>query len=189
MEDNKLPFVDDELRSEIRKIMECKNEADAIIEYNFDPQIVVDKIKHFRSLNTRNMTDDELFNAILETISVDGKSLLLAEIRSLPANSIFYRVRSINETKFPLSNFNKISDMWEPPAEVVSQMGRLNKPHESLLYVALADPNCAINECRIEDGHYFALIKYMGIRPIKFNYIGGKHDYQKHCTVLKGILF
>lgn len=149
------------------------------VKYDVDPQIVVEKIRLFRALNIRSMTDNELFNAILDVLSFNNHTALLVGTRKLLGNTSFYRVRKLEDTSIPSSNFKNLSDMWEPPSEAVTKMGRLNKKHESLLYVSLADPGCAIKECKVNEGEPFALIKYSSTEQININLIGGKPDYNQ----------
>ncbi|OLS39193.1 hypothetical protein BTR25_13530 [Bacillus sp. MRMR6] len=63
-------------------------------------------------------------------------------------------------------------DAWNPPANIIKAMGRLNKVNESLLYTAPGDPLVAIKEAKVKDGEFFSLIVYKARDEIKVNRIG-----------------
>ncbi len=147
--------------------------------HELDPQVVIEKIRHFRSLNIRALSDGELEEAIFEALSVNNRAMFMASIRTLPEGTAFFRVRKLKSSVISDSGFCEKGAFWEPPADIVVNPARLNKAHESLLYVSIEDPQATINECRISNGDFYALIKYVAIKPININIIGGRHDYQK----------
>lgn len=134
------------------------------------------RIKHFRSLNIKSMSDHDLRNELLNVLTWDGRFYYcfnsVLHLKQFP----LYRVRKLDGSVIPIENFKKTSDLWEPPADILTKYGRLNKSHESLLYVA-PDPNTAIKETQIQKDDYFALILYDPKVDIKLNYIGGEYDY------------
>ena len=70
---------------------------------------------------------------------------------------------------------SKVSDCWEPLAELV-KLGRMNKEREPLLYTSPIDPRVAIGELRILDGVWFSLIVYAAVEDVNVTIIGGQLD-------------
>jgi len=106
-------------------------------------------IHEFRGLKFSDISTTELFDAIHKVLLWNGKFCYIPAIREIPALTPFYRVRSLSDSKIPIKNFCKHSDFWEAPAAVLTKYGRLNKPHEPLLYVSL-EPNVAVKETHIK---------------------------------------
>ena len=146
---------------------------------NIDPLVVIDKIKKFRSLNIREMTEFEIFEAVNDTLCCNGKFVYFTNNATYPKGTTFYRVRPLKGSKTPFSELDTINGFWEPPIERVTKRQRLNKVGESLLYVTPGDPMVPIRELHILEGEYYALIKYVATQPVKVNIIGGQYDYKK----------
>ena len=80
----------------------------------------------------------------------------------------FYRVRKIKESEIiaPYESIKCWDDVWNPPTKYITSYGRLNYPHESLLYTTPFSPEIAIKEMKITPQDKFALIKYEAIEDI-----------------------
>lgn len=146
---------------------------------SIDPLTVVDKINRFRALNIREMSEQEVFSAINDTLCINGRFVYFTNNGIYPDGTVFYRVRRLTGAKVPFPELKAIGDLWEPPTHCVKQRQRLNKVGESLLYVTPGDPYVPIKEVHIPDGEYYALIKYIAVQPIKVNIIGGQYDYNR----------
>ena len=140
-----------------------------------DPLLLMKKIRKFRETNIRNMNDGQLMQAINEVLCFQGIFQYAVNIRALPKESLFYRVRKMKDFKTIMDQMTTIGAFWEPPAKFVHEWGRLNKPNEPLLYTAL-DIQGAIDELHIADEDWFVLIKYKSLEEVKINWIGGQYN-------------
>lgn len=87
----------------------------------------------------------------------------------------FYRVRKIDKSNFidpPIDKIKNSSYLWNPPAHKISNYGRLNYPHESLLYTSHNYSEIAIKEMKITDQDRFALITYEAKEDIYVTIVG-----------------
>ncbi len=146
---------------------------------NIDPLVVLDKIKQFRALNIREMTEQEIFSSIHDTLCYNGKFVYFTNNATYPEGTVFYRVRRLEGSKTPFSELERISGFWEPPTQFVTKRQRLNKVGESMLYVTPGDPLVPTRELHISENEYYALIKYVATEPVKVNIIGGQYDYEQ----------
>ena len=115
-----------------------------------NPNEILDKIRKFRSLNFQNMSYHELEKAISNVLMWEDIFCYIPNICPYPTNTSFYRVRKLKGTNIPFENFKNYSDFWEPPLSCVTNLGRLNKAGESLLYVTPMDPTVPIKEMRMK---------------------------------------
>lgn len=136
------------------------------------------RIKEFRSLNIRCLSDQELFDAIMRVLTWNNVFRYCTNMRSFPEGTSFFRVRKLSGSKIPIDNFNIYGDMWEAPQNVLTEYGRLNKPYESLLYTSL-EPQVAVRETHIAENDFYAVIKYTAKDTVKVNFIGGEYDYNE----------
>ena len=146
---------------------------------NIDPLVVLDKIKQFRALNIREMTEQEIFTSIHDTLCYNGKFIYFTNCATYSEGTVFYRVRRLEGSKTPFSELERISGFWEPPAQFVTKRQRLNKVGESMLYVTPGDPLVPTRELHISEDEYYALIKYVATQPVKVNIIGGRYNYDQ----------
>lgn len=144
---------------------------------NIDEIELLNKIKYFRSLNIKNMLNEEISNEILNVLCFNKTFHYIINIKKYLKGTNFFRIRKLNGKKIPNSNLQIESDFWNPPEEVIFSYGRLNKPHESLLYTSLSNPHICIDEMKIKKDEFFALIKYISKSEVKVNMIGGEYDY------------
>ena len=143
---------------------------------NIDVRELKQKIQEFRELNICDMNYLELSNAILNVLCVDGKFCCCTNTRALPAGVKLFRAKEWEGGIIPDKRFNRYEDFWETNPKYLSKYGRLNKPHESLLYVSL-NGECAVSEIKMERNKLFSLIRYTTKEEIKINVIGGEFDY------------
>lgn len=141
-----------------------------------DANVLLDKIQRFRSMNKKKLSITELRNEIGEVISFNNMSLIQTSGLDFRAGSLMFRIRPLENILIPNKDIKTVSDCWNPPMESVKKIGRLNKRHESLLYVC-PDINTAIAETKVEEEHPFALIIYDVIDNIKGNCIGMNQNY------------
>lgn len=138
---------------------------------------IIDKIRHFRKLNFQNMSDMDLGNAIMDVLCENGRFDYLCQTSKYPQGTPFFRVRRLSSSIISEMNFKNYNDFWEPPASVIKKPGRLNKIGESLLYTVPVLAEVAIQETHINNGDFFALIKYIALKDINVNVIGGDINY------------
>lgn len=143
---------------------------------NANPIEIQNKIREFRKLNFKVISNSDLFEEINKVLCINGYFSYPINIRSVQNNTLFFRVRKIRGTAIPFENFKTLSDMWEPPKDKITSIGRLNQIGESLLYTSLGDPYVAVYEARIKNGDTYALMKYSSIDTVKINIIGGEYD-------------
>ena len=142
-----------------------------------DPLQLMDRITHFRKLNISRMTDQEILDAIINVLCVNNCFCCYSNLRVYPQGTKFFRVKRFKGHTLPDPRFRIYADYWETDPKYLTQYGRLNKPHESLLYTA-PDLFCAVDEVKISENEYFAAIQYTAISPVKVNMIGGEIDYK-----------
>ena len=146
-----------------------------------DTYDLIDKIEKFRKLNFKNITTSELSNEILKVLSYENSASIIPDIRNYPKNTKFYRIRKLDQEnlKIPLETIKCEADAWAPPKNIIHKYGRLNKPNESLLYTTPLNCIIPIEEMKIKENEYFALIVYNSKEEIKVNCIGIEKDYEK----------
>lgn len=140
---------------------------------------ILNKSESFHSLNIKKLSDEQLFNALMEAITfdVDGSgtkmSFLMPKSVLYPIGTRFYRIRKLNkgDIGIPLKTILVEQDAWNAP-EKNCNLGRLNKDGESLLYTSIQSPNVCVEEMDIKDGERFCLIVYEAKRDIKATLIG-----------------
>lgn len=142
-----------------------------------DPIELTRRIQSFKKLNTKDMNEMEIRKEIYSVLLWDNLFLYQTNIKKYPKGTIFFRIRKLNGSRLPISNFQKHSDFWEPPTTVIKKPGRLNKAGESLLYTTPGDPSVPLLETHIQEGEFYALIHYVADREVKVNLIGGEYDY------------
>lgn len=153
-----------------------------------DPIVLLGKISKFRKLNISRMSDAEIRQAILDVLCTDGVFSYYTNIKTYPAGTKFFRVKRFSGTAIPDPRFTFDRDYWETDPKFLKEYGRLNKPHESLLYTS-PDLLCSIKEVHISEKDYFAAIQYTSKTSVKVNVIGGEYDYsQLGITDSKAIL-
>lgn len=138
---------------------------------------IIEKIRRFRKLNFQNMSDINLHNEIMEVLCENGRFNYLCQTSKYSQGTPFFRVRKLNGSILGKINFKEYSDFWEPPATAIKKPGRLNKIGESLLYTVPCLAEVAVQEAHINDGDFFALIKYLALKDINVNIIGGDVNY------------
>lgn len=145
---------------------------------------IVMKSEAFHALNIKKLTDEELFNALMDAISfdVDGskRSFIMHRGVSYPEGTRFYKIRPFDKEDdvFPLKTMSIEQDAWNAP-EKKCKLGRLNKDGESLLYTSVQSPNACVEEMGIKDGEKFCLIVYEARKDIKTTLVGIWQDDQQ----------
>jgi hypothetical protein len=141
---------------------------------------IVRKSEAFHALNIKKLTDEELFNALMDAISfdVDGskRSFIMHRGVSYPEGTRFYRIRKFidGDGYLPLKTMSIEQDAWNAP-EKNCNIGRLNKDGESLLYTSHS-PNICVEETDIKDNERFCLIVYEAKKEIKSTLIDRWQD-------------
>ena len=161
--------------------------AKHILKY-ISPSEIIDKIRMFREIDLKTISDNDLEQAIENVLSVnvDGekKSVLLNFSKIIGEKYIkipFCRIRRLTTEDIRLKDFvsmRNVKDAWGPRTEHVKFKGRLNKEHESLLYVA-DTLETALKETRIKPGEPFYYIEYISKRPFRACYIGEWQDFME----------
>ncbi|MGX4587645.1 hypothetical protein [Paenibacillus chitinolyticus] len=140
---------------------------------------LIKRIREFRKLNFRDLTESEISDGILSVLKFNGVFRYLTNMRMYPKGTKFFRVRPLKGSSIPNENLLSVSDFWNPPEKYVTKYGRLNKPGESLLYTAPINPFVAINEMKLEEDIIYSVIVYESKEDIKVNCIGGEYDYDE----------
>lgn len=153
----------------------CMRKSTADFYEHIDLTELQNRIRKFRRLNIRFLDDNELFTEINNVLSIGNQFIYPTCTRIFAKGTEFYRVRSLSGSEIPFSELTTVSDMWEPPASVVSRPGRLNKVGESVLYATQGQPYVAVQETRILLNQYYALMSYVAIDDVKINYIGWEY--------------
>lgn len=134
---------------------------------------LIDKIQRFRDLDFKSISHTDVRNELFNVLSfpvADGNGVSLCmehTYTTYDAGQFFYRVRAIPESdsSSPFNAMSKISDCWEPPADISSE-GRLNKTGSTLLCTSPGSPVTPINELKIKEGERFSLIVYKTLKPV-----------------------
>ena len=163
------------------------NRFSELLLSDIDPIELVEKIKKFQSLDLVSLEDSKLKHEI-ENILVHNNICSIMNSYSLfRSGTRFYRVRLLENQTIPNEKLKNISDFWNPPVEYINKYGRLNKPHESLLYTAF-NPRTAIYETHVSVNNPFVIFVYETKRDVKVAWIGSPTNYRHHnITNLKAI--
>lgn len=145
-----------------------------------DPIALQERISRFRNLDISKMSDQELDSNIYDVLCVDGFFSYLCNSGTYRKGTTFFRAKKLKGSTIPNERLSTLSDCWETPSTYLTNYGRLNKPHESLLYTCPEDVNLTIKEARISPDDYFVIVKYTAKEDIKVNIIGGDYDYAQH---------
>lgn len=108
-------------------------------------------IRKYRKIDLRYEKDEVILSHLRKIILV--KFNLIYKYFS---GHDLYRIRKLNSDGKKLLTK---SDLLYPSADKVKYMGRLNNPHESLLYTGLS-PYCLIEEVKVNVDEHYTLIKY-----------------------------
>lgn len=146
---------------------------------SIDPIELTDKIRKFRKLNLKEMSNEEVAAAISEVLMFNNYFVYIIKGGVYPRGTKFFRVRELDGSTIPNENLKIESDFWSPPQQCIKKYGRLNKPHESLLYTSPMNPMVAVNEVKLKGNTFFAVITYEAKEDIKVNCIGGEYDYEE----------
>lgn len=146
---------------------------------NISIEDIEKKRETFYSLNFKKMNDEELFNAVMNTISFDinnsgtQQSILIPRSITYSKRTRFFKIRSlaVDDHFIPLKAMSKEQDAWNAPEELC-EIGRINKKRESLLYTSPQNPNICVEEMGIKDDERFCLVVYESIKDIRTTVIG-----------------
>ena len=146
---------------------------------------IVTKSETFHTLNVKNLTDKELFDALMNAISfdVDGSGTKICILKprgvSYPVRTRFYKIRPLEkgDERFPYKTMSIEQDAWNAP-ESKCTLGRLNKDGESLLYTSIQSPNTCVEEMGIVEGERLCLIVYEATKDVKATLVGIWQDDQ-----------
>lgn len=130
-----------------------------------DTGVLRNKIKKYEKLAQRTRTRQQIVNDIFDVLMpVRSAGLRLPSNRTgKPAGTKFYRARIIDSANM----ITHETHLWEAPAPVVPA-GRLNLPHDPLIYTAISEPATAAYEVRMSPGDLFAMIEYESMYDILF---------------------
>ena len=167
-------------------IIKFTKNAKEILQY-ISPSEIIDKIRTFRTINLKTISDSKLENAIdnVLKVKVNGelKSVQLQFSKIIGEKYIhsrFCRVRRLTKEDIHSRDFlsmKKERDAWWPPKEFVKTRGRLNKEYESLLYVA-ETLETALEETKIKVGEQFYYIEFRTKKPFRACFIGEWEDFE-----------
>lgn len=174
------------LTREERYVIKSMGNQNGIKDFLFRITIedIVMKSEAFHALNIKKLTDEELFNALMDAVSfdVDGSKMSFFMPRSVsyPEGTRFYKIRPFDKADddLPLITMSIEQDAWNAPEEKC-KLGRLNKEGESLLYTSIQSPNACVEEMGIKDGDKFCLIIYEARKDIKAVLVGIWQDDQQ----------
>ena len=144
-----------------------------------DPEELVKKIEAFNQLDFNTMSDQDIMDEIDKILKIEYYISIINSYSVYQKGARFYRVRRLSNLDIPNDALSIISDFWNPPPKYVNKYGRLNKPHESLLYTAL-NPLVAIKETHISKGDFFCIIIYEAHQDVQVSWIGSETNYKHH---------
>lgn len=159
-----------------------------------DPIDLTDKIREFRKLNLKEMSDEEISQAISHVLMFGNHFVYMTKNGVYPKGTKFFRVRELKGSNIPNENLKIQSDFWNPPEQCITKYGRLNKLYESLLYTSPVNPMVAVNEVKLKGDTFFAVITYEAKEDIKVNCIGGEYNYEemgitdKHVKLINNMI-
>lgn len=105
-------------------------------------------MEEFLKIDKKNFSVDELKSKLNEFLSVFS-------FKVANCGADLFRVRRI----LPGEEHNKIHDIWCPPRELITRIGRANNIGERIFYAAF-DIETAICEARVSFDEYFSLAIY-----------------------------
>lgn len=144
----------------------------------FSAAEMADRIRHFRTLNFRRLTKEEVHQSI-RNVLLGGNPLLAmpTQIRTYPVGSDFFRLRRPNKpsSAVPMDCAITEADAWEPPTEF-ARASRLNVDGEPLLYTSPASVILPMEEAKLANGEHAAMFVYRAKQPVKVNVIGDRFD-------------
>ena len=109
---------------------------------------IQNKIDELDALDTQKTSNEDLrqrCNALMKGYT---------HITRLITSPYAWRARKNTGSSF----FNNISELWYPPKDVVGTFGRLNKPNQSIMYIA-ASQDSAIHEMRPKIGEKITILR------------------------------
>lgn len=139
---------------------------------NIGEEEIRDRIKQFRQSAQNSLSEHDTLNQL---VLIFGEIYSYAtKTSSYKKGQLFFRARSIldDDSKLPSQTLMSTRDAWEPPEQVVTKQGRLNRKHQSILYCCPGDPHLAINEARAQCNHRVAIMVYRAVRPVSATVIG-----------------
>ena len=102
----------------------------------------------------RKLTIDSCFG-----LNKDKIEISLVRLRNSGQITFDVNKNEIDVNTIKFNMIQTLKDIWERPAEQVTDYQRLNKPYTSVLYTSL-DPSAAIFETNLKDKDLFFLIVY-----------------------------
>lgn len=149
-----------------------------------DLKVLQSRINNFRKLNKIDMSYLELRKKVHDVITFNNKSVIEHNSTIYPSGSLLFRVRRLDNDIIPNKDMKVTSDAWNAPQEDVKSLGRINKKHETLLYVS---PNIltSIKEARVKRNDSFALIVYKIIKPVKAINIATGNNYSNYPSEIR----
>lgn len=125
------------------------------------PAFVINKqIQELKALDLKTSPFEEVKRRLVQLAY--GYSCLTMHLK---ARNIF-RARKTSKDKW----FTHISELWYPPAEKVTQMGRLNHAGQSMLYYS-DTMNAALYEMRPSIGEYYTILKCRLKKPNEWPHV------------------
>ncbi|WP_425754913.1 hypothetical protein ACPW7J_08045 [Ihubacter sp. rT4E-8] len=146
---------------------------------NIEPNELIQRIKRFQFLDLLSLEDNKLKCEIEKILVHNNICNIINSYSVFQKGTRFYRVRLLDNQTIPNENLKDISDFWNPPVEYVRKYGRLNKPHESLLYTTF-NPHTAIYEAHISTNELFVIFIYETKKDVKVPWIGSPTNYEHH---------
>ncbi|MFC6290686.1 hypothetical protein [Levilactobacillus angrenensis] len=118
----------------------------------------------------------------IDSLSVDElknilppQLILNSRVGTLRPGTIYYRARITDAKNYRNIGYWDASQFWEAPKEYVKHWGRLNRPHESVLYLS-SDVSQTFKEIRYQvkkSRHYAVVVNsYKVTKPITATQIG-----------------
>lgn len=125
-----------------------------------------ERIKSFNRKNIKYLSNEELSKSILDVLLKNNHFEMPIKFFTYPKKTLFFRIRNIDQASIPIVQKWNMQQFWEAPSSCINKYGRLNKPHESLLYTSLYIDVC-IHEMRLKKGDFYVLIFYKAKTDIK----------------------
>ncbi|MFJ2427054.1 RES family NAD+ phosphorylase [Pseudomonas sp. NPDC087804] len=120
-----------------------------------------------------NSDDEAVYHAIKKVLLFQiegfGVSAFTSGMRQYKKGGRLYRARKLDA----ITNKIEGSDFWEAPKRFITEYGRLNKPHQQLLY-ASTDALTPLKEVHLQDDVPFLLTAYDIVEDLEVLEVGMK---------------
>lgn len=132
---------------------------------------LIESLENFSKLNYIDYSDDDILDQFSKALQINHVFSYTSQEFIVSQNQTLFRVREAPYKNLPCEALKDESSCWNPP-EDVTPAGRLNKPHESMLYTTLGNPSICLDECHIKNNKTFMMMVYTVCDEFNISLIG-----------------